>query len=78
MRTISLKLPDELDARLEARAQHLGRSKSDVTREALTRLLDEGPSRRGSSLDLVGDLVGSVSGPGDLSVNKKHMRKYGR
>ena len=78
MRTVSLKLPDEIDARLEARARHLGRSKSDITREALTRLLDEDMSQRGSSLDLVRDLVGSVNGPGDLSVNKKHMRKYGR
>src|SRR5881397_316578 len=34
MRTISLKLPDDIDARLEARARDLGMTKSEITREA--------------------------------------------
>lgn len=78
MKTISLKLPDEVDARLEARARELGRTKSDVTREALKRFLNEGPTSGVSCLDLVRDLVGVVRGPGDLASNKKHLRGYGR
>ena len=75
---ISLKLPDEIDARLEARARELGRSKSDLTREALTRFLDGEPTGRISCLDLVRDLIGAVDGPGDLASNKKHLRGYGQ
>jgi len=45
MRTISLKLPDEIDARLEARARDLGLTKSQITREALARYLEEGRPR---------------------------------
>jgi hypothetical protein len=78
MRTISLKVPDDLDARLEARAWAAGRTKSAVTREALGRFLDETPSGRGSCLDVVRDLVGVGRGPGDLASNKKHFRGYGR
>jgi plasmid stability protein len=78
MRTISLKLPDDLDARLEARARRLGRTKSDLTRDALSRALEgESPSAV-SCLDLVRDLVGSARGPGDLASNKKYLRGYGR
>lgn len=75
---MSLKLPDELDARLEARARSLGRTKSDLTREALSRLLEAGPETGVSCLDLVEDLVGSARGPGDLASNKKYLRGYGR
>lgn len=78
MRTISLKLPDEIDAQLEARASGLGRTKSDITREALSRYLDREPAPGVSCLDLVRDLVGTVKGPGDLASNKKHLRGYGR
>jgi hypothetical protein len=79
VKTISLKLPDEIDSRLEARARDLGQTKSEITREALTRHLDNtAGSRQGSSLDLVRDLVGTVRGPGDLASNKKHLRNYGR
>jgi predicted DNA-binding protein len=78
MRTISLKLPDDVDAKLEAQAKRLGRTKSEITRDALSRFL-EGPHVQGvSGLDLVRDLVGTVRGPGDLASNKKHLRGYGR
>ena len=78
MRSISLKLPDAVDARLEARARDSGRTKSEITREALVRFLDGEPASGTSSLDLVRDLVGSVRGPGDLASNKKHLTGYGR
>ena len=78
MRTISLKLPDAIDARLEARAKRLGKTKSAITREALDQFLDESPTSDVSCLDLVRDLVGTARGPGDLASNKKHLRGYGR
>jgi hypothetical protein len=78
MRTISLKLPDEIDARLEARARDLRLSKSEITREALVRYLGSEPAPGVSCLDLVRDLVGTARGPGDLASNKKYLRGYGR
>lgn len=79
MRTISLKLPDEIDAKLGARARQTGKTKSQVTREALSAFLDGGRRKSAvSCLDLVKDLVGIAQGPGDLASNKKHMRHYGR
>ena len=32
----------------------------------------------GSALELAGDLVGCVEGPGDLTTNPKYMEDYGR
>lgn len=78
MRTISLKVPDEIDERLEARARSLGKTKSEVTREALMRFLEGDQRADVSCLDLVRDLVGSARGPGDLAANKKYLRGYGR
>jgi hypothetical protein len=40
-----------------------------------------GPNRiptPGSALELAGDLVGCVEGPGDLTTNPKYMEGYGR
>jgi predicted DNA-binding protein len=78
MRTISLKVPDEIDEKLEARARGLGKTKSEITREALERLFDDASAAKVSALDLVRDLVGTARGPGDLASNKKHLRGYGR
>jgi predicted DNA-binding protein len=79
MKTISLKVPDEMNAKLEVRARRTGKSKSDITREALAVFLDE-TKKKGevSCLDLVKDLAGRVHGPKDLASNKKYLRDYGR
>jgi hypothetical protein len=79
MRSLSLKLPEALDARLEATAKRSGQSKSELMRQALEAFL--GGKRgvaAGSCLDLAGDLAGCLRGPGDLSFNKKRLRGYGR
>lgn len=78
MRILSLKLPDEIDAKLEARARELGKTKSEITREALARFLGGEPAGGLSCLDLVRDLVGIARGPGDLASNRKYLRGYGR
>lgn len=79
MRTLSVKLPDGLDARLTAVARRRKTSKSRLVRKALEGVLREpGQPKTGSALDLIHDLVGCVAGPADLSVNKAHLKTFGR
>jgi Arc/MetJ-type ribon-helix-helix transcriptional regulator len=78
-RTITLKIPEPLAARLRATVRKRGRTQSAVVREALEAHLDQGAaSGESSGLDLVRDLVGCITGPSDLSTNRKHLRGYGR
>ena len=77
-RTITLKLPDALAARLRAVVQRRSRTQSEVVREALEKHLDGEATFVGSCLDLARDLAGSLSGPPDLSSSRRHLRGYGR
>lgn len=81
MKTLTLRVPDELMADLEAESRAQGRSKSDVARERLR----SAASVRGEAVDplaSIRDLIGSVDGlPPDLSARKKEYLKltgYGR
>ena len=79
MRTITLKLPDGLAARVSAAVRRRGVSTSALVREALEyRLAREKRDRAGSCLDLAGDLAGVVEGPADLSSSGRHRKGYGR
>ena len=81
MKTMSLKLPEDINTRLTGRARALCKTKSELTREALTRMLEDDSTdgvSGASCLDMVRDLVGVASGPRDLASNKKHLRGYGR
>jgi hypothetical protein len=79
MRTITLKLPDGLAARVSATVRRRGVSTSALVREALEdRLGSETRARTGSCLDLAGDLAGVLTGPADLSSNARHLKGYGR
>jgi hypothetical protein len=80
MKTLSLRVPDRLYARLAAAARRKGKTKSALVREILYRFLarEEYGARPGSCLDLAADLAGCVSGPKDLATNKRFMRGYGR
>jgi Arc/MetJ-type ribon-helix-helix transcriptional regulator len=77
-RTITLKLPDALAARLRAVVERRSRTQSEVVREALEQHLDGDTTSVGSCLDLARDLAGSLSGPPDLSSSRRHLRGYGR
>lgn len=78
MKTLSVKLSDGLDARLAAVARRRKTSKSALARRALEGVLREpGKPKPGSALDLVRDLVGCVTGPADLSVNKAYLKTFG-
>jgi len=79
VRTLSVRLPDGLHARLTAVARQRRTSKSALARKALEAVLHKSGKRTpGSALDLVRDLVGCVAGPADLSVNKAHFKTFGR
>jgi predicted transcriptional regulator len=79
MRTITLKLPDGLAARVSATVRRRGVSTSALVREAIEdRLRSEKRSGAGVCLDLAGDLAGIVEGPADLSSNGRHLKGYGR
>ena len=78
MKTLTVKISEDLDARLAAIAKKRGEHKSGVVREAIECLIaTETDVQAGSCLDLVRDLVGCVDGPEDLSHNKAHMETYG-
>lgn len=79
MKTLSLRVPDNLDADLGAAADRKGVTKSLLIREALVELLArEDTPDRGSALAAIKDLVGCVEGPEDLSVNPDYLEDLGR
>jgi predicted transcriptional regulator len=74
MRVVSLKLPDDLDKALTRMARKRRSSRSQVLRDALESYTR---GSAGSVSAAAGDLVGSLSGPRDLSTNPKHLAGYG-
>ena len=79
MTTMSLKVPDALDAQLARLAQRMGRSKSFLVRMAISEFLPkQSRSSRSSFLARALDLAGSVAAAPDLSVNKRKLEGYGR
>ena len=80
MKMLTLKVPDDLHERLKDEAQRRGASKSFIVREAVAQYLASSSGERDgqSALDAMGDLIGSIEGPGDLSFNPKHMDGFGK
>jgi predicted DNA-binding protein len=78
MKHVSLKLSDELDARLVKLSKQRGAAKSDVIRDALEAYFAGDRPDDMSCANLAGDLVGCLKGPADLATNPKHLRDYGR
>ena len=79
MKTIAVKLPDDLLARVRDAAMKRGETRSAVFREALQEYFSGMKDQNDlSCLDLAGDLVGSVEGPPDLSTNPAYMIGYGK
>jgi hypothetical protein len=76
MKTLTMKVPDELLGWLEQEDRRAGKPKSALVREILHQ---HQRRRHQSALDLVADLCGCVRGGlGDLSRNKKHLQGFGR
>ena len=77
MKTLTVRLPDDLAAQIEAESRARKVSKSDIVRDRLA----SATSQRTASVDDIADLIGAVDGlPADLSTNvKKYLRAgYGR
>jgi Arc/MetJ-type ribon-helix-helix transcriptional regulator len=79
MRTLSLKLPASLSAKLDRVARQRGQSKSEVVRAALQQFLNgELAIPAESALEAVQPWIGCVDGPGDLTTNPKYMEGFGK
>ena len=79
MKTLTVKVPEDLALKLAAAAAKRGESKSDLIRTALESIVNTNEAIiPNSCLDLAKDIVGSVEGPSDLSCNKKHLKGYGK
>ncbi len=74
MRTVSFKLPAQLDDTLSSLARERNASRSALVREALEALAK---GKRRSVTAVVDELLDGVDGPADLSSNPKHMAGYG-
>jgi predicted DNA-binding protein len=79
MRTISVRLHNELLAHLARKAKARRVTKSSLVRESLEKGLYEQLSTGGvSCYDLARDLAGTVKGlPKDLAHNPKYMEGFG-
>jgi metal-responsive CopG/Arc/MetJ family transcriptional regulator len=78
-KTLTLKLPDNIEAQLNNYAQKKGVNKTEIIRRALTEYIShEEIGRSGSFLELSRDMMGCIVGPSDLSTNKRHFEIYGK
>ena len=76
MKTLTLRIQESLDQWLAQEAKRLGRTKSDIAREALLRASN---GRRKLSLhDRMKDVCGIIKGPRDLSTNPKYLKGLGQ
>jgi predicted transcriptional regulator len=75
MQTLTLKIPADLAGWLEGRARELGRSKSDIAREALAAQRQK--SGRESVTARAGNLVGRFASGRKDSSHKKHLKGFG-
>jgi predicted DNA-binding protein len=79
MKTISVKLPPDLNAKLDALSKRLGKSKSILIRLALSELLrNPDMSDKLSAHELLRPYIGAVAGlPSDLSFVANNLKGYG-
>ena len=75
-KTMTVRLPEELAAHIEAESRRRKVSKSDIVRERLSLAHSR---RRPAALDAISDLIGSVDElPASLSTQKKKYLKATR
>jgi predicted DNA-binding protein len=75
MKTLTLRIQDSLDLWLTQEANRLGRTKSEIVREALVRA-----SKGRKQLSLhhrMKEVCGMVKGPQDLSTHPKYLEGFG-
>jgi predicted DNA-binding protein len=76
---ITIRVPEELARQLRSRSASMGRSESEVVREALEAHLSRQPGRQSAyALAEEAGLIGCVErAPKDLSTNKDHFSGFG-
>jgi hypothetical protein len=79
MKTVAIKLPAALEARLQAAVAQRRTTRSRYLREVIEAHLRGTRVPKDTVLARAGDLVGCLrgKGPADLSTNPKHMEGYG-
>jgi hypothetical protein len=77
MRSLTVRLPENLVSQIEAESRARKISKSDVVRERLVH--SDGANAIRAPLDAISDLIGSVDDlPPDLSARRKtHLKASG-
>ncbi|HEX6807797.1 MAG TPA: CopG family transcriptional regulator [Gemmatimonadaceae bacterium] len=75
MKTVSFKMPENLDDALTKLARARKASRSALVREALAAYTVAGRASVTAAVDAV---TSGVNGPRDLSSNPKHMARYGK
>ena len=79
MKTFTLRLNEALYAKVLSTSKRRKMTRSEVVREALALCFEKGnDSSKGSAFELAHDLAGTVVGPTELSVNKTHLKGFGR
>ena len=79
MTTMTIKMPEQLSARLRQQALASGVNCSEFIRQAVEKLLSAGaPPAKGTCLSLASDLAGCLEGPRDLATNPVHMEGFGK
>ena len=79
MKTLSLKLSDALSRKLDIVVRQRKTTKSRVLRDAHEALLaDESGAQKGTVAEVIHDLIGVCDGPKDLSINRRHLKGFGK
>ena len=80
MKTLTVKVPEELLARLDAASKRVAVGRSTLVRKALQRFLEgDAHNKAPKFTELAGDLIGCVkNGPRDLSYNPRYMKGFGK
>lgn len=77
MPTVTVKMSPSQHARLQREAKKRRTSQSAVLRDAFEQLDSNASNQIESLAERAAHLIGSIDGPGDLSIRSKTMEGYG-
>jgi predicted transcriptional regulator len=75
LKTLTVKVPASLSAKIARLAKQRAWSQSEVVREALESYAG---GERASFSDAAAEFCGAAKGPGDLSTNPRYFEKFGK
>jgi len=79
VKTLSLKLSESLNRKLDIAVSRRKTTKSLIIREALeAHLSTDNRPQKGSVKEAIHDLIGVHEGPGDLSTNSTYLSDFGK